>query len=249
MGKIPELSGRHPSCGKKPENKKTRNQNRLVVPTARFTWTHAPGTRSFVFVCRSREGDEQWSRSGAPGSRRGVTLWDSSEKATIADPGRVFSGSLEKSEAGCVASWPVCLQSLHIRSIGSRFYLCDIHWETPSTIRLSRKKEGLSFLTTLHSPAGAIVVQRAVIFLLLRNGVQYADQSDYKDNICFTANGTGNTSHLRSSWQRGTDTITQRTETGCYEINVEVRNFPSGVYFYRIESAGFIQTMKIVVTK
>jgi hypothetical protein len=43
--------------------------------------------------------------------------------------------------------------------------------------------------------------------------------------------------------------IDRELETGYYEINVDINDFPSGVYFYRIQSGNFVQTKKMILMK
>ena len=43
--------------------------------------------------------------------------------------------------------------------------------------------------------------------------------------------------------------IRKELQAGFYEMNVDAGNHPSGVYFYRIQSAGFNQTKKMVLMK
>ena len=43
--------------------------------------------------------------------------------------------------------------------------------------------------------------------------------------------------------------IRKELKPGNYEMNIDASNFPSGVYFYRIQSAGFVETKKMVVMK
>jgi hypothetical protein len=38
-------------------------------------------------------------------------------------------------------------------------------------------------------------------------------------------------------------------EAGYHEINIDADNFPSGVYFYRIQSGDFINTKKMILMR
>ena len=39
------------------------------------------------------------------------------------------------------------------------------------------------------------------------------------------------------------------TETGNYEVSFDATNFPSGIYFYRMEAGNFVQTKKMILMK
>lgn len=43
--------------------------------------------------------------------------------------------------------------------------------------------------------------------------------------------------------------VNENLQAGIYEADFDASNIPSGVYFYRIESAGYIETKKMVVVK
>ena len=43
--------------------------------------------------------------------------------------------------------------------------------------------------------------------------------------------------------------VNREMNPGYYELNIDAVNFPSGVYFYKITSAGFVQTKKMVVMR
>jgi hypothetical protein len=43
--------------------------------------------------------------------------------------------------------------------------------------------------------------------------------------------------------------VNKELEAGYYEINIDAENFPSGVYFYRIQSGNFVQTKKMILMK
>lgn len=43
--------------------------------------------------------------------------------------------------------------------------------------------------------------------------------------------------------------IDRELQAGYYEINIDINNFPSGIYFYKIQSGDYIQTKKMVLMK
>ncbi|MGD1044443.1 MAG: T9SS type A sorting domain-containing protein [Bacteroidota bacterium] len=43
--------------------------------------------------------------------------------------------------------------------------------------------------------------------------------------------------------------INKELEAGYHEINFDANSFPSGIYFYKIQSGDFIQTKKMVLMK
>ena len=43
--------------------------------------------------------------------------------------------------------------------------------------------------------------------------------------------------------------INEEKQTGTYEINWNAKNFPSGVYFYRMNVGNFVETKKMILLK
>lgn len=43
--------------------------------------------------------------------------------------------------------------------------------------------------------------------------------------------------------------VNKELKTGYHEINIDANNYPSGVYFYRIQSGDFVQTRKMILMK
>ena len=43
--------------------------------------------------------------------------------------------------------------------------------------------------------------------------------------------------------------VNENLQAGIYETDFDAANIPSGVYFYRIESAGYTETKKMVLVK
>ena len=43
--------------------------------------------------------------------------------------------------------------------------------------------------------------------------------------------------------------VNENLQAGIYETDLDASNIPSGVYFYRIEAKGYIETKKMIVVK
>ena len=43
--------------------------------------------------------------------------------------------------------------------------------------------------------------------------------------------------------------VNEEKAVGSYEVNWNAANLPSGVYFYRLQAGGFVQTRKMILLK
>jgi len=43
--------------------------------------------------------------------------------------------------------------------------------------------------------------------------------------------------------------VNEEKSVGTYELNWNVANLPSGVYFYRLQAGSFVQTRKMILLK
>jgi len=49
--------------------------------------------------------------------------------------------------------------------------------------------------------------------------------------------------------ERVAELVNERQSAGRYEVRFEAANLPSGMYFYRLESGGFVRSAKMILMK